>query len=370
MKISIQTKLAPNNIQRTLLAKSAGTARFAYNWGLGLCQQVLQHNKLNPDDKIKFPSSIDLHKLLNASVKPEHPWFYEVSKSAPQFALRHLAEAFKRFFKMPETGFPNFKKKGIRDSFTVDGSVEVGTNFVKIPRIGKVRTYEALAPFKPSTIAIKKIANDWFVSFSYEVEFQPTEKPLSSVGVDLGLKSLATLSSEQVVEGPKSYRQSEKRLQQLQRRLSRKVKGSKNRDKARQKVTKLHAKVASIRLDSLHKLTTMICKNHAVIGIEELNVSGMLANRKLAQAIGDMGFYEFKRQLTYKSEKFGNKLVLIDRWFPSSKKCSCCGHIKSDLTLSDRIYECSECGLVIDRDLNAAQNIEQEALRILALESA
>ncbi len=370
MRISIQTKLAPNNVQRTLLAKSAGTARFAYNWGLNLCKQVLEHNKLYPNDKIKFPSAIDLHKLLNASVKPEYPWFHEVSKAAPQFALRYLADAFKRFFKMPEVGFPNFKRRGIKDSFTVDGSLEVGTNFVKVPRIGKVKVYEALAPYKPKSITVRRIADDWFVSFSYEADFDPVEKPVASVGVDLGVKSLATLSTGVVDLGSKSYRASLKRLQCLQRRLSRKVKDSKNRDKARRKVAKLHAKVANIRKDSLHKLTTMICKNHAVIGIEDLNVSGMLANHKLAKAIQDMSFYEFKRQLTYKSEKFGTFLVLIDRWFPSSKKCSCCGHIKSDLTLADRIYECGECSLVIDRDLNAALNIEMEALRILALESA
>lgn len=198
-----------------------------------------------------------------------------------------------------------------------------------------MRTSETLGPFKPSTITIKKVANDWFVAFSYEVNFPTVAHPISSVGVDLGIKSLATLSTEEVVEGPKSYALRQKRLIRLQRRLSRKVKGSLNRDKARQKVAQLHARIANIRKDSLHKLTTMICKNHAV-----------------------------------KLEKFGNKLVLINRWFPSSKKCSCCGHIKDDLTLSDRIYECSECSLVIDRDLNAALNIDIEALRILALESA
>lgn len=241
---------------------------------------------------------------------------------------------------------------------------------MKLPKIGKVRTYEKLVPYKPSKITVSRIADDWFVSYTFEVDVEPTPKLLRSVGIDLGIKTLATLSTGRTVLGANSYKRAQTGLKRLQRSLSRKVKGSKNRDKARRKVAKLHARIANIRKDTLHKLTTMICQNHEIIGIEDLNVSGMMANHKLAKSIADMGFYEFKRQLTYKAEKFGCKLVLVDRWFPSSKTCNNCKTVKEDLALSDRIFACDCCGHVVDRDFNASINIEQEALRLVALETA
>ena len=175
----------------------------------------------------------------------------------------------------------------------------------------------------------------------------------------MGVKALATLSTGETIEGVKAYRKHEKKLAKLQRKLSRKCSGSANRKKAQLKVKKIHRKIANIRKDTLHNLTSQLCKNHAINVIEDLNVSGMLANHKLAKSIADMGFYEFRRQMEYKSELYGSQLIIVDRFYPSSKTCSNCGIIKDSLLLSERVFCCDHCHLKIDRDLNAAKNLEK-----------
>ncbi|WP_445214825.1 RNA-guided endonuclease InsQ/TnpB family protein [Brasilonema sp. UFV-L1] len=347
------------------MAKHAGVARHAWNQGLALCQQVLAHNRANPNDKIKFPSSIDLHKWLVASIKPENPWYYEVSKCSPQYALRHLSDAFKSFFKKVK-GFPKFKKKGRHDSFTLDGSIHVDHKRVKVPVIGWLKTFERLPQgVEPKSCTLSRQADRWFISFKIDVPVEQTPKVYDIVGVDLGIKTLATLSTGVVFDGVKSYRQAQRRLKRLQRNLSRKIKGSANWNKAALLLAKAHRRIANIRRDVLHKVTTYLSKNHAVIGIEDLNVSGMMANRCLAKAIGDMGFYEFRRQLEYKCKLNDSRLVVIDRFAPSSKTCSCCGNVKDLLSLRERIYHCYSCGFEIDRDLNAAINISKYASSLL-----
>lgn len=226
--------------------------------------------------------------------------------------------------------------------------------------IRKLKTYERLSQLEViKSVTISRQADRWFISFKVETEELINNN--SIVGVDLGVKSLATLSTGETIDGAKSYRQAEKRLAKLQREVSRKVKGSKNRAKSVIKLAKAHARVTNIRQDTLHKLTSYLSKNHAVVGIENLNVSGMLANRRLAKAVADMGFSEFRRQLEYKCELYGSRLVVIDRWFASSKTCSNCGQIKESLSLAERTYCCSFCNFIIDRDLNAAINIERYA---------
>jgi putative transposase len=361
MLLGFKTQLKLNNRQKTLLAKHAGTARDAYNWALALTKDILDHNKNNPDNKIKFPTAIELHKWLVAIRKVDKPWYYEVSKCAPQYALRQLREAWDRCFKKI-SGVPNFKKKGRQDSFTLDGSIKLlGSNRIKVPIIGGLKTYERLPQLEViKSVTISRQADRWFISFKVETE-ELINNNTSIVGVDLGVKSLATLSIGETIDGAKSYRQAEKRLAKLQREVSRKVKGSKNRAKSVIKLAKAHARVTNIRQDTLHKLTSYLSKNHAVVGIENLNVSGMLANRRLAKAVADMGFSEFRRQLEYKCELYGSRLVVIDRWFASSKTCSNCGQIKESLSLAERTYCCSFCNFIIDRDLNAAINIERYA---------
>jgi putative transposase len=186
------------------------------------------------------------------------------------------------------------------------------------------------------------LANRWIISFKIDVERQTTDKSIDGIGVNLGVKTLATLSTGEVIEGSKSYRKHEKKLARLQYLNRHKVKGSNNWKKAQKQIAKLHFKIANIRKDTLHKLTTYLSKNHGKIVIEDLNVSGMLANRKLAKAVQDMGFYQFRRQLDYKTQLYGAELILADRWFPSSKTCSNCGYKKESLSLTERVFECEQ----------------------------
>jgi putative transposase len=198
-----------------------------------------------------------------------------------------------------------------------------------------------------------------------EVETRSLEQ-VSVVGVDLGVKNLATLSTGEVVIGAKSYKKYETKLSRMQWLHRHKVIGSANWKKAQMQIARLHRKIANIRKDTLHKLTTLLAKNHSTVVIEDLNVSAMMANHKLAKSIQDMGFLEFRRQLTYKCELYGSKLVVVDRWFPSSKTCSNCGTKKETLTLDERVMRCGYCGFVIDRDLNATINLRQRVGRFLA----
>jgi len=357
MLLGFKTELHPNNQQKTLLAKHAGVARHAWNWGLWLTRNILNHNSNNPDGKLKFPTAIDLHKLLVAMVKPNNCWYYEVSKTGPQYALRHLSVAWKRCFSKV-SGQPQFKKKGRDDSFTLDGSITVGFNRIKLPRIGWVKTFEILPDnINPKSVTISRKANRWFVSFKVEREPQNTEKLVDVVGVDLGVKSLATLSTGEAFVGAKSLRKLESKLSRLQYLNRHKTKFSHNWKKAQLKIAKLHSKIANMRKDTLHKLTTYLAKNHSQIVIEDLNVSGMMANHKLAKAVGSMGFYEFRRQLEYKCQLYGSSLTIVDRWFPSSKTCSLCGTVKESLSLSERVFNCEHCNFSCDRDLNAALNL-------------
>ncbi|NES67407.1 MAG: IS200/IS605 family element transposase accessory protein TnpB, partial [Okeania sp. SIO2D1] len=215
-----------------------------------------------------------------------------------------------------------------------------------------------LEPIEATTqkITISRQASDWYLSLSYEFTPTSTPKTIDVVGVDLGLKTLATLSDGKVFESVKSYRKFEAKLSRLQYINRNKIIGSGNWRAAQLKIAKLHTKVANTRKDALHKLTTYLAKNHGVVAIEDLNVSGMLANHKLAKSIADQGFYEFRRQLEYKCQWYGSELVVIDRFFPSSKTCSNCGHVQ-DMPLNLRTYDCKKCGLSIDRDLNASINL-------------
>ncbi len=360
MLLGFKTELKLNNQQRTQLAKHCGVARHAWNWGLGLTKQILDHNRENSQERIKFPSAIDLHKWLVAMVKPFCPWYYEVSKCAPQYALRQLSSAWKQAFKKVEKP-PRFKKKGRDDSFTVDGSLQVDHFRVKVPVIGWLKTYERLMPtgYQPKSFTISRQADRWFVSWFIETEPSEAVPGLPVVGVDLGVKALATLSTGEVFVGANSYRKYEKKLSRLQWLNRHKKYGSANWKKAQVKIARLHRKIANIRKDTLHKLTTYLAKNHSRIGIENLNVSGMLANHKLAKVVADMGFSEFRRQLEYKCQLYRSELVVVDRWFPSSKTCSNCGTKKETLSLCERVFHCDHCDFECDRDLNASINLEK-----------
>lgn len=356
MLLGFKTELKLNNKQRTILAKHAGVARHAWNWGLMATKFVLDHNKENPTNKIKFPSAIDLHKLLVELVKPENPWYYEVSKCAPQYALRNLRLAWERCFKKVAKP-PRFKKKGRHDAFELDGTVKIrGDRKIQVPVIGILRTFEKLPQVPVKNVTISRQADSWFISFRMEVAELANQTTDNPVGVDLGLLRFATLSNGQGIDSPRPFKALQQKLAKLQWRNRLKQVGSANWKKAQIKIARLHQHIANIRKDFIHKVTTNLAKNHSEIVVEDLNVSGMLANGKLSKAIADSGFYEFRRQLEYKTKLNGSKLVLAGRWFPSSKTCSSCGKKKESLSLSERTFSC-ECGFVCDRDVNAAINL-------------
>lgn len=349
---SLTTKLKLNNRQKTLMATHAGFSRWVYNWGLAMWTDAYNQG-LKPNTKT-------LKRLFTNHVKPDYPWMKELSSKVYQYAFINLGEAFKRFF----TGlskYPKFKCKGKNDRFTIDNSgkpIRLGGLIHKLPFIKWVRTFEPLPDCLTKKVTIYKKAGDWYISFSVEKAFEPTPKSRERVGVDFGVKTLALLSSGIEFKGLKPYRNAQQKLARVQRKLAQKVKGSKNWEKFKRSVQKLHHRVANLRKDYLHKMTTYIAKNHSVVVIEDLNISGMMANHKLAASIGDLGLHEARRQLQYKCERYGTKLVIADRFFPSSQLCSNCGN-KQAMSLSERVYNCKNCGTQIDRDWNASLNLER-----------
>lgn len=376
MLTSHRIALDPNNEQATYFRRASGTARFAWNWALSEWKRQYAARKLDPT--LPAPSETALRRQLNAIKADQFPWMTEVTKNAPQQAIKNVGAAFKRFF-AKQGKYPRMKKKGVaRDSFRADGgtdrdhpnAVAVDGKRVKLPIIGWVRMREA-ARFSGTikSAVVSRTADRWFVSLTIETpDIVPAHRETqAAVGVDLGVSRLATLSrplpnSSGEVEGPKALRSNLKRLKRLSRSLSRKVKGSANRRRAREKIARLHARISNIRKDGLHKLTTSLVRGFAVIGIEDLNVRGMMANDRLARSIADMGFHEFRRQLGYKAAALGCRVVVASRWFASSKTCADCGGIVDALPLSIREWDCAACGAHLDRDFNAARNLERMAV--------
>ncbi len=353
-------ELDPNNRQRTLLVKHAGCARFVYNWGLE--ERIKRFNSEKGKDR--FTNYFRQHRELNRRKRYHYPWMYEVSKCAPQEALRDLHKAFANFWrgrkKGKKVGFPKFKKKGRHDSFKLLGTIRLFEKSVQLPRLGQLRLKEkSNVSGRILSATISRKADRWFISFTVE---QERPEPLlikgPKVGVDLGIKSLATLSCGTVFENPRPLPRKMRKLRRISRQISRKQKGSRNRQKAVIRLSRLHWRISNIRIDCLHKLTTYLAKNHSQIVVEDLNVQGMVKNKFLSQALSDVSFSEIRRQLEYKTKWYGSKLIFAPRFFPSSKRCSQCGNIKSKLALSTRLFSCEHCGLVIDRDLNASLNLE------------
>lgn len=351
-------KLKPTKSQELLLRKSCGVARFAYNWGL---------NKWQEDYKNGIKSSaFSIIKHLTIIKKNKFPWMLEVSKTAPQYAIHHVENAYKKMWK-DGANHPKFKKKGIKDSFVAIESNAQWRNYgnkIHIPRIGKIKSYEELRfEGKVNNVVVKRIADMWFAVINIEVpESIPTLKQTTGdnqaiVGIDFGIKSMMVLSDGTVYENPKALRKNLKSLKRLQRGLSRKVKGSNNRKKQQMKVARKHYRIANIRKNAIHQATTEIVRKYDKIVIETLKPQNMVKNHCLAQSVNDVSFGEIARQLAYKCQWNGKELIKADQWFASSKTCSGCGNKKDKLSLSERTYECENCGLVIDRDLNAANNL-------------
>jgi len=361
--VAHRIRLDPNNAQATCLARAAGTARFAYNWALAEWRRQYEACKVAPS--LPKPNEAALRRQLNAVKRQQYPWMLEVTKNAPQMAIMQLGEAFKNFFAR-RARYPKFRKKGQHDRFTLtNDQFQVDAKKIRIPKLGWVRMREALRfTGRIVSATVSRTADHWYASITVDtpdLSLPPAENQ-GAVGVDLGVSSLATLSTGETIAGPKALRSLLGRLRRLSRALSRKVKGSRNRHKAKLKLARLHERIAHMRRDSLHQLTSSITRRFHTIGIEDLNVKGMLANGRLSRAIADMGFYEFRRQLQYKAAWRGAQVVVAERWFPSSKLCSVCGHRLEILGLEVRQWTCPGCGAAHDRDVNAATNLKNMAV--------
>ncbi len=364
MLIAHKIALDPNNVQATYFARAAGTARFAYNGALAEWQR--QYEACKADASLPKPSQMALRRQLNRIKDEQFPWMRGVTKNAPQMAIIQLGAAFKNSF-AGRAKFPKFRKKGLHDRFSLtNDQFSVDGSRIRIPNLGWVRMRETLRfNGKIMSATVSRVADRWFVSITVDAPDSlppPHAENQGAVGVDLGISALATLSTGEKVEGPKAHKALLCRLQRLSRGLSRKVKGSENRKKTKVKLSRLHARIGNVRSDSLHQLTTDLTRRFHTIGIEDLNVRGMVKNRHVSRAVSDMGFFEFRRQLDYKAARRGGMIVVADRWYPSSKTCSCCGHKLETLPLSVREWTCPECGSVQDRDVNAAINLRNLAV--------
>lgn len=372
---SVKVALDPSPAQERLLLSHAGAARFAYNAGLAHVKACIE-----ADAKPEW-SLYGLRRWWNSNkdalaVSDDGViWWGENSKEAYSSGLEALAKGLSNWSKSRKgarkgrkVGFPKFKTKDRatpRFAYTtgVFGLIEGDPKALKLPRIGRVHCMEnvtaRVGDARVLRMTVSQRAGRWFAALTVERDDNPMTKPPKggAVGVDLGVKTLATLSDGTVIENPRCLAASERRLKRAQKALSRKTRGSNRRAKARAKVARLHAHVANQRIDAMHKATTWLAETYSHISIEDLNAAGMVKNHHLAKAVSDAAFGEFRRQLEYKTARTGAALRVIDRWYPSSKTCSKCGRVKAKLSLSERVYRCDACGLSIDRDLNAAINI-------------
>jgi putative transposase len=290
----------------------------------------------------------------------------EVPKSVPQQAVKNLGRAFGNFFEQ-RARHPRFKKKGqCRESARFDngpGTFTFSDRCIRLPLVGWVRMREELRfTGRPLSAVVSCVAGRWFVSVAVEVEHTTPvrENQAAAVGIDLGVSTAVTLSTGEKREGPKPLRRLLRKLRRLSKRHSRKERGGHNRTKSARRLARLHYRIGCLRADWLHKTTTELVRRFDTVAVEDLNVRGMMANTRLSRAIGDVGFFEFRRQLAYKADLHGTYLHVANRFFPSSKLCSVCGHQLDQLPLEVRHWTCPSCGTEHDRDLNAAVNLERQ----------
>ena len=356
-------RLYPNMEQSVLLAKHIGCARWIYNKALAMKTEAWTERKENLS-RYAISAHLPVWKR-----DEETAWLKEVNSQSLQAALVNLDMAYTRFFKLKK-GFPRFKSKHAnRQSFQVPQSGEVGADFVKIPKVGQIKAIisrECVGTIKTITISRTPTGKFFASVLCDDGKELPVKMPTTeagTIGVDLGIKDFAVLSTGERISNPRNIKWAQRKLARAQRRLSRRVKGSKNRDKQRCKVARVHEQVANRRKDFLHKTTTKLVRDNQTdtFAIEDLAVSNMMQNRCLAKAIADVSWSEFRRQLEYKAERAGKNVITIGRFEPSSKTCGECGKVNDALKLSDRVWTCT-CGTTHDRDLLAANNIKRFAL--------
>lgn len=367
IKKAYQYRIYPNDTQQEAIAKHFGCCRFVFNWGLDKKIKAYQTEQ-------KTLSCFDLITQIGQLKKTEgFSWLKEVYSQSLQMSLRNLDNAFKYFFKKKK-GFPKFKSKRYpvqSCQFPQGVKVDVDCQTVYLPKIGYVKTkLHRMFNGKVKTVTLRKIATGkYFVAILVDapetVPKKPAIIPDTTIGIDLGIKDFAILSDGHKVKNPKPLRKSLKRLKKLQQRVSRKKKGSQNRDNARKQLAKQHEKVTNQRKDFLHKATHDLTHTDGIdsLALETLNVKGMMHNHCLAQAIGDVDWSQFNSFLEYKADWYGKNIIRIGQFQSSSKCCAVCGYIYHELTLSERSWQCPLCKTQHDRDVNAAQNIKQFALQ-------
>jgi len=399
MLLAHRIRLEPSLEQRDYFMRAAGTARRVWNWALAEWQrQVALGQRPNG---MALKKRFNRVKYTDPDWLDEHgqPWLRSIHRDAHAQPFANLARAWARYFEQRRAGRPahqpRFKKKGrCRDSFYLaNDRFRMEGMAVVLPKLGPVLLRERPRwPGKIIGASVSRQADHWYLSVQVEVPEQLAMRSRSGdamIGVDLGVTAAATLSSGEKIVAPRPLKTALRRLRIRSRRQSRKLEAakqasgitgpilkgtrlpvSKNRTKGALSLACLHERIAQVRADFTHKLTTRLCRENQAVAIEDMNVRGMLANRKLARAIADVGFYAIRRQLQYKSARYGTRIVLADRWYPSSKLCSGCGVRNGELTLGERVWTCAACGICHDRDVNAAINLQRLATGALAARTA
>ncbi len=364
-KRAYKYRIDPTGEQAKILARTFGCCRYVYNWALRERTDAYYQQ----GERLYYEGTAE--RLTALKQQADYAWLNDVSSVPLQQALRHLDKAFRNFFE-GRAEYPKFKKKrGDQSATYASSAFKWDGTHLTLAKMEMPLDIHWSRPLpkgcKPSTVTVSRdTAGRYFVSILVEEDIKPLPVVNKQVGLDLGLKSMVITSDGQSCGNPRFFAKDEEKLAKAQRRHAKKKKGSKNREKARRKIARIHARIDDRRRDYQHKLSTQVIRENQVVCVESLTVKNMVKNHHLAKAISDVGWGEFVRQLEYKARWYGRTVVKIDKWYPSSKRCFACGHILDSLFLDVREWTCPECGVHHDRDINAAKNVLAAGLAVNA----